>query len=146
MLQASGIQKVKPEQIESFEFGYRGKLTNSLTIDASIYRNDYADFINTQQVISPYYGEVGDNSLSVLAVANNDFEVWSAYTNAQTDISSWGTSIGVATKIFGNFDLSGSYTKSVLDFDRDAYPDFDTNWNTPDDKFKAQVGLSLIHI
>jgi len=140
MLQASGIQKVKPEQIESFEFGYRGKLTNSLTIDASIYRNDYADFINTQQVISPYYGEVGDNSLSVLAVANNDFEVWSAYTNAQTDISSWGTSIGVATKIFGNFDLSGSYTKSVLDFDRDAYPDFDTNWNTPDDKFKAQFG------
>ena len=47
---------------------------------------------------------------------------------------------GVATKIFGNFDLSGSYTKSVLDFDRDAYPDFDTNWNTPDDKFKAQFG------
>ena len=43
-------------------------------------------------------------------------------------------------KVFGNFDLSGSYTFTKQDFDREANPDFDTNFNTPEHKFKASFG------
>jgi hypothetical protein len=46
----------------------------------------------------------------------------------------------VSTKVFGNYDLSGSYTYAKLDFDRDTYPDFTTNFNTPEHKFKAAFG------
>ena len=75
---------------------------------------------------------------------NQDFETWSSYTNSPAEISSWGVSIGMATKIFGNFDLSGSYTKAKLEFEQDLYPDFRTNWNTPEHKFKAQFGNTVV--
>ena len=50
-----------------------------------------------------------------------------------------GWCCSVSTKIAG-FDVSGSYTHSVLDFDEEANPDFATNWNTPEHKFKGQLG------
>ena len=73
-------------------------------------------------------------------MANGDFETWSSYTNSPAEISSWGMAIGMATKIFGNFDLSANYTKSKLEFEQSLYPDFRTNWNTPEHKIKAQFG------
>ena len=140
LLRVAEVDYVKPEQMQSMEFGFRGKLSRTFTVDAAVYRNDFQDFINTQVVLSPLYGEVGDGGLSVLAMANQDFETWSSYTNSPAEISSWGISIGMATKIFGNFDLSGSYTKAKLEFEQDLYPDFRTNWNTPEHKLKAQFG------
>ena len=140
LLRVAEVDNVKPEQMQSMEFGFRGKLSRTFTVDAAVYRNDFQDFINTQVVLSPLYGEVGDGGLSVLAMANQDFETWSSYTNSPAEISSWGVSVGMATKIFGNFDLSGSYTKSKLEFEQALYPDFRTNWNTPEHKFKAQFG------
>ena len=140
LLEASGVEHVKPEQMQSIEFGWRAKLSNTFTIDANIYRNAYQDFISTEAVISPYYGQVGDNGLSILAIANGDFETYSAYTNTDAEIESWGATVGVRTKIFNDYDLSANYTKSVLEFDQEAYPDFATNWNTPEHKWKVQFG------
>ena len=140
LLRVAQVDYVKPEQMQSQEFGYRGKLSRTFTVDAAVYRNDFQDFINTQVVLSPLYGEVGDGGLSVLAMANGDFETWSSYTNSPAEISSWGISIGAQTKIFGNFDLSANYTKSKLEFEQSLYPDFRTNWNTPEHKIKAQFG------
>ena len=139
LLTNSGVELVKPEEVKSIEFGYRGKLSKNFLIDLSVYQNEYSNFINTQAVISPYYGTVGDGALSVLAIANGDYETWSVYTNSQAEINSWGGAIQVSTKIAG-FDVSGSYTHSVLDFDEEANPDFATNWNTPEHKFKGQLG------
>jgi len=82
--------------------------------------------------------------LSVLAIANGDFETYSAYTNADVDIKSWGAAIGIVTKIFKEWDLSANYTKSMLEFDEELYPDFSTNWNTPEHKVKVQFGNTNI--
>ena len=140
LLEASGLEVVKPEQVKSIEFGYRGKLSRTFLVDFSVYKNTYEDFINTQAVLSPLYGTVGDNALSVLAMVNGDYETWSVYTNSKAEIRSWGGAIGISTKIFSGFDLSANYTKSVLDFDADLNPDFATNWNTPEHKVKGQFG------
>ena len=140
LLEASGIEMVKPEEVRSVEFGYRGKLSRTFLVDFSVYKNEYSNFINTQAVLSPLYGSVGDNALSVLAMVNGDYETWSVYTNSDAEINSWGGAIGVTTKVFGGFDLSANYTKSILDFDATLNPDFATNWNTPEHKVKAQFG------
>ena len=140
LLQDSGVEYVKAEQMQSVEIGWRAKLSPTFTIDASVYKNAYQDFISTEAVISPYYGQVGDNGLSILAIANGDFETYSAYTNTDAEIESWGATVGVRTKIFKTYDLSANYTKNVLQFDQEAYPDFATNWNTPEDKWKVQFG------
>ena len=130
---------VKPEQVSSAEVGYRGKFKN-LIVDFSAYYNKYKDFISQGYVISPLYGTVGDNTLSIAAIANSDYQVYGTYTNAEADVKSYGASLGLSTKVFGNFDLSGSYTYAKLDFDQAKYPDFVTNFNTPEHKFKASFG------
>ena len=130
---------VKPEQVTSAEVGYRGKLKN-LTVDFSAYYNSYKDFISQEAVRSPFYGTVGDGTLSVDAVDRGDFQTYSAYTNADVDVNSYGASLGLSAKVFGDFDLGGSYTYAKLDFDQAANPGFTTNFNTPEHKFKASFG------
>ena len=138
-LVVSNPDLVKPEQVTSAEVGYRGKL-KKLTIDFSAYYNSYKDFISQEAVRSPYYGVVGDGTLSVDAIGRGDYQTYSAYTNADVDINSYGASLGLSAKVFGNFDLSGSYTYAKLDFDQEANPGFTTNFNTPEHKFKASFG------
>lgn len=130
---------VKPEQITSAEVGYRGKL-DKVVVDMSLYYNKYKDFISGENVIAPFYGTVGDNSLSVAAIINGDYKVYQTYTNSKADVNSYGGSIGLSTKVFGNFDLGGSYTYTKQDFDQAAFPDFRTNFNTPEHKTKVSFG------
>ncbi|MBU2928005.1 TonB-dependent receptor [Winogradskyella psychrotolerans] len=129
---------VSPEQVTSVEIGYRGKF-DKLTIDFSTYYNKYKDFISSEVVIAPLYGSVTDGS-GVAAIANSDFTTYSAYTNSDADVNSYGASIGLSTKIMDDFDLGGSYTFTKQDFDQAANPNFETNFNTPEHKFKAHFG------
>ena len=139
VLEIGNPELVKPEQVTSMEFGYRGKI-EKLTIDFSAYYNKYKDFISQEVVIAPYYGVVGDGALSVAAISNGDYQAYSAYTNSDVDVNSYGASIGLSVKILGDFDLSGNYTFAKQDFDQAANPDFATNFNTPEHKFKASFG------
>ena len=139
VLEIANPDLVKPEQVTSAEVGYRGKFKGIVT-DFSAYYNSYKDFISQATVVTPLYGVVGDNSLSVAALANGDTQAYNIYTNSPAKVNSYGASIGLSTKVFGDFDLSGSYTYAKLDFDRDKYPDFVTNFNTPEHKFKASFG------
>jgi len=140
---------VKPEQVTAIEVGYRGKF-NNLIVDFSAYRNSYKDFISTEIVVAPYYGVVGEAAptglplpVGALAIANGDYTAYSAYTNSRAGITSYGASIGLSTKVFGNFDLSGNYTYAKMDEDKD-FPDFNTNFNTPEHKFKASFGNTAL--
>ena len=133
---------VKPEQVTAFEVGYRGKFDN-LIVDFSAYHNTYKDFISTEIVVAPLYGVVGDGGLSVASIANGDYTAYSAYTNSRAEIKSYGASIGLSTKVFSDFDLSGSYTYAKLDEDKN-FPDFNTNFNTPEHKFKASFGNTAL--
>lgn len=139
VLEIANPELIKPEQVTSIEVGYRGKFGKTI-VDFSAYYNKYEDFISQEVVIAPLYGSVGDNALSVAAIANGDYQAYSTYTNSEVPVKSYGASLGVSTKVFGNYDLSGSYTYAKLDFDRETYPDFTTNFNTPEHKFKASFG------
>ncbi|WP_062053931.1 TonB-dependent receptor [Aquimarina longa] len=137
--EASNVQLVKSEKITAFEVGYRGKV-KKITIDLSGYYNQYKDFISSENVIVPLYGKVGDGTLSLLALKNDDFKVYQAYTNSDVAIKSFGAIIGVTTKILGNFDVGVNYTYTEQDFDKSKDPDFRTNFNTPKHKVKATFG------
>ncbi|MFD2551321.1 TonB-dependent receptor [Bizionia sediminis] len=141
---ASDVDLVKPEQVSSIEIGYRGKL-NRLIVDASVYFNSYSDFISSEFVVVPLYGQVGDNSLSLLALQNGDFKAYQTYTNSDANIESYGAAIGLSTKVFGNFDISGSYTFTKQEFDQSKYPDFRTLFNTPEHKAKMSFGNTNVY-
>ena len=137
--ESANVALVKPEQVTAYEVGYRGKV-NKFIIDMSIYYNAYEDFISNKTVLTPLYGEVGDNSLSLLALQNGDVQAYQTYTNTDAEINSYGASIGVETKILNGFDFGISYTYAKLDFDQSEDPDFETSFNTPEHKVKASFG------
>lgn len=143
--EAIKVPLIKPEEITAFEAGYRGQL-GKFTIDLSGYYNQYANFIANRTVLVPYYGEAGnlDNPIALLALQNGDYAAYQTYTNTDADINSYGGTIGVDTKVFGNFDLGVNYTYADLDFDKDKNPDFKTNFNTPKHKVKASFGNSAL--
>jgi len=130
---------VKPEEITAFEAGYRAQF-GKVTIDLSGYYNQYKNFISNTTVLVPLYGTAGDNALSLLALQNGDFQPYQTYTNSLADINSYGATIGLDFKVLGNFDLGVNYTYAEIDFDQAAFPDFRTNFNTPNHKVKASFG------
>jgi len=146
-LKVGNADLVKPEKVTSMEVGYRGKF-DKLTVDFSAYYNKFQDFISQEIVVSPYYGSVDANGdrqvdsdpLAFAALANDDYQGYSNYTNSKVDVDSYGGSIGLSLKVFDKFDLSGSYTFTRQDFDQEANPGFVTNFNTPEHKFKASLG------
>ncbi|WP_299112563.1 TonB-dependent receptor [uncultured Winogradskyella sp.] len=148
-----------PEQVSSFEVGYRGKVADFI-IDASAYYSSYSDFLANETVVAPLYGDVanfdltgydpnnpatiaglnGDTQQILAALSNGDFVGYQTYTNTEETVNSYGAAIGVSTKVFDGFDLSANYTWSRLDFDVAGNPDFRTNFNTPEHKVKLGFG------
>ncbi|MBT8179587.1 MAG: TonB-dependent receptor [Eudoraea sp.] len=130
---------VQPEEISAYEAGYRAQF-GKVVIDVSGYFNKYTNFISNTTVLSPLYGQAGDGGLSLLALQNGDRVAYQTYTNAEVDIESYGVTAGVDAKVFGNFDIGVNYTYADLDFNQAAFPDFRTNFNTPNHKVKASFG------
>ncbi len=140
LLEEGNSDLVTPEKITSAEVGYRGKV-NKFIVDASVYYNQYRDFISGEFVLAPLYGTVGaPDGIAATAIANGDFKTYQTYTNSEANVNSYGGSIGVSTKVFGNFDLEGSYTYTKQDFDQASFPDFRTSFNTPNHKTKFSFG------
>ena len=140
---ASNAPLVKPEKVTAYEVGYRGLVNageSRITVDVSAYYNSYEDFISGKNVLVPFYGTVGDNGLSLLALQNGDYKAFQTYTNTSADISSYGASIGLNTKVLNGFDLGINYTYAKFDFDQASDPDFEAGFNTPEHKFKFQFG------
>ena len=138
----ANVELVKPEKVTAYEVGYRGILPLSdekLSIDLSIYYNQYQDFIANENVLVPLYGTVG-NTDALAALANGDTKVFSTYTNSSADISSYGATIGLNTKILNGFNLGLNYTYAKFDFDQASDPDFEAGFNTPEHKVKVQFG------
>jgi len=136
---AVNIPLVQPEEITAYELGYRAQL-GKFTVDASGYYNSYNNFISQTQTFVPLYGQAGDGGLSLLALQNGDFGVYQVYTNSQEEITSYGGTIGVDTKIAG-FDLGVNYTYTFLeDAEELRARGIRTNFNSPEHKVKASFG------
>jgi len=146
-LEIANSDLAQPEQVTSFELGYRGKL-GRIIVDLSGYYNMYDDFLANETVISPFYGDVqltetipgSSTPLAVAAIGSGDFQAYQTYTNTDAEVNSYGAAVGVSAKVFGDFDLGANYTYAKLDFDEAANPDFQTNFNTPEHKVKASFG------
>jgi iron complex outermembrane receptor protein len=124
------VDFVKPEKVTAYEIGYRGLLEagkQRITVDLSVYYNQYEDFIANKNVIVPYNTTGG-------------FKVFQLYTNSAADINSYGATIGLNTKVLNGFSLGLNYTLAQFDFDQASDPDFEAGFNTPEHKVKLQFG------
>ncbi|MBL4939579.1 MAG: TonB-dependent receptor [Lutibacter sp.] len=142
---------VKPEKVTAYEVGYRAGF-GSFALDMSAYYNQYEDFIGNKTVLVPYYGQADFSDIhpvvqlpnALIALGNNDYKPFQIYTNSTADISSYGGSIGVSSKIFGNYNIGLSYTLAKFDFDQSTDPDYEAGFNTPENKFKISFGNAAV--
>ncbi len=151
LIKKSDVDYVKPEGVKAAELGYRGKIA-SINIDLSGYYNIYEGFIATKTVIVPKYGEIGNaNNHAIYALLNsvdpnspdiivqNDIQFFQVYTNSKADISSYGATLGVSTKL-NKFDVGVNYTYAKFNFDQASDPDYEAGFNTPEHKVKVSLG------
>ncbi len=140
----ASFANVKPEKVTAYEIGYRAGF-GKLALDMSAYYNDYEDFIGNKTVLVPFYGDAGNfdplaPSASAVALDQGDYKAFQLYTNSPADITSYGGTIGLTTKMFGNYDLGLNYTLAKFDFDQASDPDYEAGFNTPEHKVKFSIG------
>lgn len=144
----SDINYIKPEEVSSYELGYRGilKLNNfkTLEIDFNTYYNIYENFTTIKDVFVPHYGGFNTdgtpNAQALNALSLSDVTMFSINTNSNANVISYGFGLGLKTKIFNNFDFGLSYNLDKFSFDETSDPDYETLFNAPSNKFKLQFG------
>ncbi|CAM1349443.1 TonB-dependent receptor [Tenacibaculum insulae] len=144
LLEKSDVEFVKPEHVTAFEVGYRG-VAKGIAIDLNVYYNKYKDFVASKNVAAPLYGTVGaPDFIAVAALGAGDYQGVALDSNSDADISSYGATIGLNTKVLDGFNVGLNYTYSKFDFDQEANPDFEAGFNTPEHKVKFQFGKANV--
>jgi iron complex outermembrane receptor protein len=146
LLQVADLPKARPEQITSFEVGYKGIiLDNKVFIDIDAYTNRYNGFLGQVQVFVPNGATVGTDAavLAMLdinrdptsATANNAASLgqsrYRVYTNAKNVYNNYGSSAGITYNFYKRYTVSGnaSFNKMHSQSTSDI---FVTGFNTPE--------------
>jgi outer membrane cobalamin receptor len=144
----SNFSLVKPEKVTAYEVGYRAGF-GRLSLDMSAYYNQYEDFIGNKTVLVPYYGKANFSDFNsatmpappaAIALSQGDYKPFQVYTNSPADISSYGATVGVDTKVMGNYSFGVNYTYAKFEFDQATDPDYEAGFNTPEHKVKVSFG------
>ncbi|WP_296705055.1 carboxypeptidase-like regulatory domain-containing protein [Algoriphagus sp.] len=150
----SDFPELRPEQVQSFEVGYKSLLNNNnIMIDFAYYYNVYNDFI-TQNAVRKAPGPVypipanGDqlainavNAPSLLTPVTtpgqeNTFQTYTNFTGSE--VKAHGMALGMTFNLPSNFTLSGNYNFNKLL--TGPTEGFLNDFNTPEHKGNITFG------
>lgn len=131
LLVTADIPYVQPEQLKSFEVGYKGVFGKKLLIDLNGYYTSYENFIGGQIVAVKAPTSHQGNAVAAGSL-------YSLYNNSLESVTSMGAGLGITYSLPRNFSINGSY--SYATFDATETADFRAGFNTPENKFN--IGLS----
>jgi len=131
LLQTATLDYVQPEQLKSFELGYKGVISKKLLIDLSAYYTSYSSFLGGQIVASKL-----PTSHQAKAIAPGT--LFSPYTNSTQDVTSLGVGLGMSYSLPKNFIVNGNW--SWANFDAKEAVDFRAGFNTPKNKVSVGIG------
>lgn len=138
----NNFEKVRPEQIQSYEVGYKGLLGNRLLIDAAYYYNIYDDFIaqfRVRKAAAAFTGDPAtDQQIAGSLLSGDASNTFQLYTNLDQTVKSRGAVFGFDYSLPNNFVLGTNYNWNELITDREGGFIFD--FNTPEHKFNVTLG------
>jgi len=134
LLVPADLPNSRPEQITSFEAGYKSiLLDNTLVIDVDAYINTYKGFLGQVQVFVPHGVTIGSDTavLAMLDKNRNAQDRYRVYTNAKNTYHNYGSALAVTYNIYKKFTVRGAlnYNKMKSNQTNDV---FVTGFNTPD--------------
>ncbi len=124
------IAPIRPEQVRTFEVGYRTTLGEKVYVDGSYYFSIYEHFIGYNIGLDALF--IGDEQ-SPRAV-----DVYRYAANALSEVQTQGAAIGINYYIDNNFMVAGNYSWNELvktDEDDPIIPAF----NTPKHKYNLSI-------
>jgi iron complex outermembrane receptor protein len=148
LLQVANLTNEQPEQINSYEVGYRSVLfDNKVSIDADAYYNIYSGFLGQVEVSVPKDASgsqvaVGSDQAVLAAVRSNRDarqDRYRVYTNARNDYRSYGSTLGVNYNFYQKFTVGGNVNYNNLSAN-DQADIFVTGFNTPKWAINASFG------
>lgn len=132
----TSFQKVKPEQIQSFEVGYKGLLGKNVFFDLAYYYNIYNDFIGQMRVrkaAGAFTGDPATDQMIAASLLQGDFSnTYQVYTNLDEKVESHGAVVGVDFSLPANFNTGFNYNWNKLISKQEGGFIFD--FNTPEHK------------
>ncbi len=138
----TNFEEVKPEQIQSFEIGYKGLLGNRLLIDAAYYYNIYNDFIaqfRVRRAAAAFTGNPAvDQQIAASLLSGNAQNTFQLYTNVEETVKSQGAVFGFDYSLPGNYLISANYNWNQLITEQRDGLIFD--FNTPEHKVNLSFG------
>lgn len=151
----ASLPELRPEQVKSFEVGYKGLLaSNRLLVDFAYYYNLYNDFItqtSIRKASGPVYPGAAMSStegainavnapslLTPITVPGME-NTFQTYTNlVDEEVRAHGAALGLTYNLPNNFTLSGNYNFNKLLTSID--PNFLNDFNTPEHKTNISFG------
>ena len=138
----TNFEPVEPEQIQSFEVGYKGLLGNRVLVDAAYYYNIYDNFIaqfRVRKAAAAFTGDPAtDQQIAASLLSGDASNTFQLYTNLDQTVKSRGAVLGVDFSLPNNFVLGTNYNWNELITDRNGGFIFD--FNTPEHKVNVSFG------
>jgi outer membrane receptor protein involved in Fe transport len=134
----SHLDEVDPEEVQNFDFGYRGIFSEHFSFDFGLYYNMYDEFVAIKNVvaISSQVGSVSNLSSAVQAINDKAYKPFKIYSNYYSKVYSYGLDAGAHFN-FGDYNLKFIYDYAKYDFNLLANEkDFKPAFNTPEHQFK----------
>ncbi|MEL7124408.1 MAG: TonB-dependent receptor, partial [Bacteroidota bacterium] len=128
-LEFFNIDPIRPEQVRTFEVGYRRTLGESIYVDATYYYSFYQDFIGFNFGV--------DARFNPITGIPSELQAYRVAANATDNVTTQGFSIGLNYYFGQYFVFNGNYSWNRLNTNTDdpIIPAF----NTPEHKFNLGV-------
>jgi iron complex outermembrane receptor protein len=124
-----GNQNLEPEELTSFELGYRIEPNRRLSLDATLFYNEYRDLIRYDPG-SPYFDPLPSPHVVVPVTARNS-------QSGET----MGAELAARWQVTGTWRLEGSYTWLQMR----VRPDSVLETESPQQQFQLRSSLDLPH-
>lgn len=143
LLKSISLPKLKPEQVQTIEVGYRGSIGGKLYLDLNAYYSIYKNFIGDIRVVQPEGSAVageesGEDAILTNSPDNPTYTVYQLPMNATQNVASYGGTVGLAYYFNNKYSATANYTYADLNTDNlsdDIIPGF----NTPNHKINVGI-------
>jgi len=123
------VDRLRPEQVRTIEFGYRGTLSKQWYLDASVYNSWYTDFIGYIIGLSGRFDQTTGFPIGGL-------QAYRLAANATEQVTTQGANIGLNYyRLKVTYNVNYSYNKLLSGADDPIIPAF----NTPQNKFNFGI-------
>ncbi|HOY14344.1 MAG TPA: hypothetical protein PLY70_14445, partial [Saprospiraceae bacterium] len=135
-LETISFDYIQPEQLQSFELGYRGSMNKKVNIDISGFYNIYNNFIDQIFVVNknattPKAAALGNPDPVTGTVRSTFFP----YINVPAKITSYGLNVGLDVAVAKNWKLSPNYSYNKANkaaaTDLPGFDNYDPGFNMP---------------